>query len=513
MKAIHQTNTKQILKEARIFLPLLATTLLTIASASILSSHTSTALDQKSISASVKVSDSCSMQISDDGKATLDNPYEMIGGTYDDNVKNVNISMSCNDRNGFSLYAVGFSNNEIGNTNLISTANGNIPTGLDTTTLNSNWAFKFTPVTTSSYVPTIVSDSEGSFASFHKIPSTNTKVATFTDAVEVTGSSSVTATYAVGVSPYQAPDTYTGQVKFTLVHPNFADSEQRVYMQDLTPSMIADLLPNVGNTFVAYDKRDNQSYKIAKLADGKYWMVENLNLAGGTTVTPADSNVTESYTLPASATKNTDNNDLTDSTQFSDNTTAYVFNSGNKTNCGASGQNIPCGSYYSYVAATAGTGASLTDDGVNASGSICPKGWRLPTATTSNAPAFMYGNWKTGDFYALATAYGANLESHYIASTTSFNDNAGPGTMPSFLFGGFYLNAAFSNSGAHGYYWSSTSNSTPAAYALNFTQSSVDITLGLGRLYGFSVRCLFETRDITDISTMQEISPAIAANT
>ncbi|MBR0488472.1 hypothetical protein IJJ39_02250, partial [Candidatus Saccharibacteria bacterium] len=47
----------------------------------------------------------------------------------------------------------------------------------------------------------------------------------------------------------------------------------------------------------------------------------------------------------------------------------------------------------------------------------------------------------------------------------------------------------------------------------NFTQSSVDITLGLGRLYGFSVRCLFETRDITDISTMQEISPAIAANT
>ncbi len=447
MKAIHQTNTKQILKEARIFLPLLATTLLTIASASILSSHTSTALDQKSISASVKVSDSCSMQISDDGKATLDNPYEMIGGTYDDNVKNVNISMSCNDRNGFSLYAVGFSNNEIGNTNLISTANGNIPTGLDTTTLNSNWAFKFTPVTTSSYVPTIVSDSEGSFASFHKIPSTNTKVATFTDAVEVTGSSSVTATYAVGVSPYQAPDTYTGQVKFTLVHPNFADSEQRVYMQDLTPSMIADLLPNVGNTFVAYDKRDNQSYKIAKLADGKYWMTSNLDLPGGTTLSQSDSNLndpTTSYTLRASSTSG-----------FDDYTTGWVFNSG-RTTCSSDSSTGSCYSYYSYSAATAGTNPSSGA----ASSDICPYGWRLPTLAEYNT---------------LVSSY-----------TTSATLTASPFYG---VYSGYYYFGSFYNGGSFGYYWSSTAYDSNGAYNLYFDSSSASIYNG-SKGGGFAVRCV-----------------------
>ena len=75
-------------------------------------------------------------------------------------------------------------------------------------------------------------------------------------------------------------------------------------MQDLTPTMIASLLPNVGNTFTAYDKRDEQAYTIAKLKDGKYWMTTNLNLAGGTTITSDDSDLAEgaSYTLPASST-------------------------------------------------------------------------------------------------------------------------------------------------------------------------------------------------------------------
>ncbi|MBR0488155.1 hypothetical protein IJJ39_00545, partial [Candidatus Saccharibacteria bacterium] len=346
------------------------------------------------------------------------------------------------------------------------------------------------------------SDSEGSFASNHKIPSTNTKVATFTNNISLTGFSKISTTYAVGVIPYQAADTYTGQVKYTLVHPNFADSNQKVYMQDLTPTMIADLLPNVGNTFVAYDKRDNQSYKIAKLADGKYWMVENLNLAGGTTVTPDDSDVTGNYTLPVSNFEG-----------FSDNTIAYVYNTDNETSNCVNG----CYSYYSYVAATAGTSVNITSDGYNASSSICPKGWRLPTATTSNAPVESDNNWKTGDFYALATAYGANLESNYLDNSattgTNFYNNAGPGTVPNFLLGGANNGTEIYVGGIDGLYWTSTSSSVDEAYYLNFRKTRIFSSQSYSRRYGYAVRCLFEDRDITDISTMQEISPAIAANT
>ena len=194
------------------------------------------------------------------------------------------------------------------------------------------------------------------------------------------------------------------------------------------------------------------------------------------------------FLLPAE--KNTDNNDLTDSTQFADNNTAYVFNSGNNTNCGAAGQNIPCGSYYSYVAATAGTGASIDGDGKNAPSSICPKGWRLPTSTTSNASATSNNNWKTGDFYTLATAYGANLESYYYEGSGTFYNNAGPGTTPGFLLAGYYDNSTFGDGGSRGRYWSSTSNSGTDAYILSFNWTDV-YSAGIGaRRYGYSVRCL-----------------------
>ena len=49
-------------------------------------------------------------------------------------------------------------------------------------------------------------------------------------------------------------------------------------MQGLTSSTIATLLPSVGSTATVCDIRDENTYTIAKLADGKYWMVENLRI-------------------------------------------------------------------------------------------------------------------------------------------------------------------------------------------------------------------------------------------
>ena len=259
--------------------------------------------------------------------------------------------------------------------------------------------------------------------------------------------------------------------------------EEPKTMQSVTSSDLATLMPNTGDTTTLPDARDNQEYTIAKLADGKYWMTTNLNLAGGTTLNASDSNVPSDnyYTLPASSTSG-----------FSSDTTACVYNSGNTTStCTSPG----CYSYYSWLAATAGgknsSGSSVTTNGYNAAYSICPKGWRLPTSTTSNARAITSPNWKTGDWYALATAYGANLESNYYESAATFYNNAGPGTTPNFLLAGYYGTDSFDNGGPYGYYWSSTAYSSIGAYSLYFNSGDVYPANYSGRRFGFSVRCVY----------------------
>ena len=260
--------------------------------------------------------------------------------------------------------------------------------------------------------------------------------------------------------------------------------EQPPTMQSVTSSDLAALMPNEGDTTTLPDARDGQEYTVAKLADGKYWMTTNLNLAGGTTLNASDSNVPSDnyYTLPASSTSG-----------FSDDTTAYVYNSGNTTSsCSSPG----CYSYYSWLAATAGgndsSGNAVSRNGYNAAYSICPKGWKLPTSTTtSNASATTSPNWKTGDWYALATAYGANLESNYYENAATFYNNAGPGTTPNFLLAGYYLSGSFNSGGSRGLYWSSTAYSSTYAYYLNFDSGYVYSADYGSRRSGYSVRCVY----------------------
>ena len=257
------------------------------------------------------------------------------------------------------------------------------------------------------------------------------------------------------------------------------------YMQDLPDAQCTTTPTEV------VDSRDGKLYTIARLADGKCWMTSNLDLAGGTTITSADSDISSDYTLPQSAVKNSSDNNLADSTQFSDNATAYVFNSGNTSDCGGSGQNTPCGSYYSWLAATAGTGSS-TANYHNAPSSICPKGWRLPTATTSNANATSGTNYQSGDFYQMAIHYG--LASGVLVedpdNDPKFIDYAGPGTVPNFLLAGRYNSGLFYYGGNGGSYWSATASGSPLAYSMGFNSGGVGSVYNDSRKLGFSVRCV-----------------------
>ena len=275
-------------------------------------------------------------------------------------------------------------------------------------------------------------------------------------------------------------------------------------MQNLNSSNIDTILPGANSTAVVCDVRDNQNYRIGRLADGKVWMLENLNLTGGVTLSADDTDATSEY---VSGFVTGDNRLVglgnairlpeSQSTGFglTSGSKAWIYNSGNKADCGA-GQNTPCYSYYSWAAATLGgmqsDGFTMeTRNGYNAAASICPKSWRLPTSTTSDATATNNGNWKTGDWYALATAYGVNLDDNYGRTDAVFYNNAGPGTVPNFLTAGYQYMGG-NNEPNYGYYWSATFSENGyymSSYDFYFSPSGA----GLGNAYssmGRAVRCI-----------------------
>ena len=223
--------------------------------------------------------------------------------------------------------------------------------------------------------------------------------------------------------------------------------------------------PNYVPTVTLTDTRDNNTYTVSKLADGKCWMTQNLRIAGKT-ITPADSNVTANYTIPASSINGFSSYDTSN---------AYVDSDGG---------------FYTWHAATAGTGTTaIAVQGQNAPASICPKGWRLPTG----------GN--NGEFKILSAnypSYGSMI-------------NSDPANFT--LAGGVY-NSMRGQQGLIGYYWSSTTVSNNGAYYMGLQNSGdVNPVHADGKYSGFSVRCIADDKLTFDnIANMQDMTPEICAN-
>ena len=532
--------------------------------------------------ASVVVPDVCSL-----ASSSTNHTGTVNGGTYTENFGGEStVTVTCNDRNGYSVYAVGYSNDIEGTNGLIGTSTGLvIPSGTSTSTNVSNWAMKLTPGT-GTYAPTILSDTNGSFANYHVVPTTATKVATLTSDINVSNSSQFKTSYAVAVAPTQAADTYIGKVKYTVVHPNYSNADgtletynipvtfagtgvssvtfeaagyptrtvstsgstanltagieytvtasftseyefvswalnnatygtlgstsanpttftpnansasavitttgqkQKTYMQNLTSSIIATLLPSVGSTATVYDNRDENEYTIAKLADNKYWMVSNLNLAGGTAISCTTSDC-ENYTIPTTQGWQSGGKLPASSTSgFNTDNYAYVYNSGSTT-CG---DDSPCYSYYSWDAATLGSGRNISTDNTNAPYSICPKGWKLPTTYNGSGTAAA-----ATDFRKLMIALGGSNSVQTYSSSTTPTGATMYGKLTaspySFLIAGYCDNGSFGYGGSFGGYWSATSySSSTYARALSFGSTYVHSAGNYLRRLGFSVRCVF----------------------
>ena len=196
--------------------------------------------------------------------------------------------------------------------------------------------------------------------------------------------------------------------------------------------------PNYVPTKTLVDTRDNNTYTVSKLADGRCWMTQNLRIINKT-ITPTDSDVTANYTIPASSTSGFNSFDTSN---------AYVDSDGG---------------FYTWYTATAGTGTYSMSSG-NTTVSICPKGWRLPTGGNSGEFKILYNNYNSS----------SALRSNPVNFTLS----------------GYVRSSARSGQGSYGRYWSSTVVLDSVAYHLSLDTSDVSYVNGSDKYNGYSVRCL-----------------------
>ena len=238
---------------------------LLVISAIVLSSIRSSATGSGSGSDSLTISISSSCMLS--SVVNTEHNASINAGTYKDNIGKTTIKTTCNDNNGYSIYANGYSNNEEGNNRLINILSSSnvIETGLNTSGDISSWAMKLNnlPDDPSPTPPVIESAYDDTYG---LIPSYWTKVLSLSSGTTDMGlGSSFTTTYAVYANSRQYTGTYQGQVKYLLTHPNI--NSQHFFMQDVD-TWGNSVLPNIGDSIQAIDQRDGKSYWVTRLADG-----------------------------------------------------------------------------------------------------------------------------------------------------------------------------------------------------------------------------------------------------
>ena len=221
--------------------------------------------------------------------------------------------------------------------------------------------------------------------------------------------------------------------------------------------------PNYVPTKTLVDTRDNNTYTVSKLADGKCWMTQNLRIINKT-ITPADSNVTANYTIPASSLSGFGSNNTSN---------AYIDNT--------------YGGYYSWYTATAGTGTYSMSSGKTLA-SICPKGWRLPT-----------GGRGKSEYNDLYEKY--NSSSMLTSSPVNMN------------MAGYIAYGGFGQYGTYSRYWASTAYSQDYANLTYMDATSADLGTYDSKNRGITVRCIADNPTIHSISNMQQMTPNVCANT
>lgn len=244
-------------------------------------------------------------------------------------------------------------------------------------------------------------------------------------------------------------------------------------MQNFTPNSCATLAIYTGSNedaiITLVDSRGTpQTYKVAKLADGNCWMLDNLKLGSETStlsLTPSDTDVASNFNLPQLFTTGTEYNNprvygpVTGDTGAGETSYGYMYN---------------------WPAATAGQTTTTMPAGAgDAPHSICPAGWHLPTGGSVGELAMLNARMQDPNATTPKT-YGGAVNWRY---TGQFKG----------VYSG-YRKSSFFFQGSSGYLWSSTahtSDSGHAFYASYNNQGGMSAgDVAISRYYGMAIRCL-----------------------
>ena len=455
-------------------------------------------------------------------------------GIYTNNIGTTTLHAFCNDSEGFAIYAAGYTGNEVGGANsnklvgITASANATIDTGLATSTGNpdvSNWAMKLAitqdsgeTTGTNAFIidsaPNVSGGADASFSQYHVVPNEYTKVAhkdSNTDMTANTGGVKLTTTYAAYISKTQPADTYSGQVKYTLVHPQDADnpgiiSIERAYeragkqkyngyykIQDMNSTICGNVNQYSGDGMAeVIDARDGNIYHIAKLADDNCWMLDNLALDPTDPTTAANMNANNTNASQeaianllngGSSTPGWSSVAVTDvDTDF--NNSGYMvprINNASKdtlvTSYGSAAINgqAKVGIYYNFCAASAstycyasGNGVNIPDTNIDAPQDICPANWRMPTAGSGGEYTTLYNKYNTTEDSANSASLQYNL-------STSLS--------------GYYYGSSANSQGSWGSWWLSTYYMSYYMYTLEVNSARVNSYHDY-RNAGHSMRCL-----------------------
>ena len=344
-----------------------------------------------------------------------------------------------------------------------------------------------------------------------------------------TASDTYTLTFGTKVNTSLPSGTYSNQVVVSVVaNPAYVPNLTQISnMQDMTTEICN--ASTVGQTNRLTDTRDGKLYWVAKLADKQCWMTQNLDFdipEGGLT---NENGLAAKTDLPDGTVWDSSSDyapQATTGSPFSDSsyTGAYSFDPGMYVNnnptawfsCDDYWSGGSClnwtevssmtamteertdgtiidgntydahylaGNYYQYDAATAGTGCSLhsyddattstacNPEGVDdATGSICPKGWTLPSDSNNDYSQLIDDAYNISDLTGAAPLTKSPLYFIPAGHVTS---------------GSLYV------AGRYGYYWSSTAFLTEAGHLYFYKSRVYPSNYGLtDRHDGHPVRCL-----------------------
>jgi uncharacterized protein (TIGR02145 family) len=348
------------------------------------------------------------------------------GGTLA--AKTLNVAVDTSSAGGYELF-LSSEDEENAMTSTYSTDKITSVTGKTSSLASNTWGY--TTVGDSYYNKIPLKSSPATIANVDHLPGESEKSVMIRFGVKV--SSSIKAAYysknvVLSVVAHEPPEP---QKDLTMI----------TTMQEMTPAVCDATEIHAKNTLT--DARDQKTYTVAKLEDGRCWMTQNLATIG-IEITPELSDMTSgSYTIPESDLEAFKNKDKVAVISLE---AAYLGE---------------YGGYYTWKVAAAG------NEGNSANKSICPKGWHIPSTYATS-----------GDFYNL-TQYYNTVELLSGEPGYAQSGHTSSGSTPD--------KYAYTTS-----YWANHAvMDTANTFSLNFNTNTVTpYAYSSTRTNGFSVRCI-----------------------